>query len=63
MMYGNMDDVLETMSPSLRERVLEVTEATRKVMNGEPLEPVELVINRIPREVVDAYWDEILNRK
>ena len=60
MMYGNMDDALETMSPSLRERVLEVTEATRKVMNGEPLEPVELVINRIPQEAIDTYWKDVL---
>jgi hypothetical protein len=60
MMYGNMDDVLETMRPSLRERVLEVTEATRKVMNGEPLEPVELVINRISQEAIDTYWKDVL---
>lgn len=60
MMYGNTDDVLEVKSPSLREGVLNVIEATRKVMSGEPLEPVDLVINRIPREAIDAYWEDVL---
>lgn len=63
MKYANSDDLLDTMRPALREQVLEVIKATEKAMNGEPIDLPELVINRIPQEAIDNYWEDVLKKR